>query len=114
MSQHLGYRHVSCSRDYNPFADGYTIHISGWDDGNWGKTIQNAVNECHLLMTSWKYYDDDSNTFNDGTKSQHKSTFNLPLSNGGCAESKIEKAMGLRGGGVNCVFGTAEELDMFK
>ena len=50
--------------------------------------------------------------FSDGTKADHWAGFSMPWSNGGCAESKIEQAVGLSGGGLDCVFGRAKEVDL--
>ncbi|XXH04601.1 hypothetical protein Hte_011018 [Hypoxylon texense] len=113
-TQRLGHRQVACNRPgSNPFADNYELYIQSWDDGDWGKTIQKAMGECHLSVTGWKYEDNNSYTFADGTKNDKIAKFNTVLSNGGCIESKIEKAMGLRGGGLNCPYNRAEELNEF-
>ncbi|KAI1376488.1 hypothetical protein F4677DRAFT_79794 [Hypoxylon crocopeplum] len=113
-TQHLGHRQVACNRPgSNPFADQYEVYISTWDDGDWGKTIQKAMGECHLSVTGWKYEDNNSHTFSDGRKNEKIAKFNTVLSNGGCIESKIEKAMGLHGGGLNCPYNRAEELNEF-
>jgi hypothetical protein len=106
--------HIACHRIGYIFSHGYHVDISGWDDGNWGKSIDEQVKKCNLVVTSWQYEPGTDYVFTDGTHEEHWAAFTLPLSNGGCAESQIEKALGLRGGGLNCPFGAAEELDLFK
>jgi hypothetical protein len=112
-NEHLGYTHVACRRDFTPLADVYHIILSGWDDGQWGKSILNKVGECSLSPTSWQYEPGSDDTFADTTKNDHWAQFSMVLSNGGCAESKIEQAMGLKGGGLDCPRdGGFKELDL--
>jgi hypothetical protein len=113
-NEHLGHLHVACHRSDELVAHGYRVDISNWDDGNWGKSIQNAVKECKLALTGWQYEPGANLQFGDGTLADHWASFSLPLSNGGCAESKIEEALGLHGGGLDCPFGRSFELDVFK
>jgi hypothetical protein len=113
-SHHLGHVHVACKRTAQAVSDKFEVYISGWDDANWGKSILEKVKSCHLTPSKWQYVPKDDFTFGDGTKSQNWASWNMVWSYGGCAESKIEEAMGLRGGGLNCAGGKFEELDMFK
>lgn len=64
---------------------------------------------CHLSVTSWKYENYDGYKFADGSKSQKVAKFNTVLSNGGCLESKIESAVGLGGGGLDCPYNSVQE-----
>ncbi|KAF2872928.1 hypothetical protein BDV95DRAFT_568343 [Massariosphaeria phaeospora] len=110
----LGHRHVACQRKgSNPFADQYEIYISGWDDANYGKSIQSAMGACKLSVTSWKFEDFDGHGFADGSKSQKIAKFNTVLSNGGCIESKIEQALGLGAGGLDCPYNKVQEPGQF-
>ncbi|KAF7556209.1 hypothetical protein G7Z17_g1603 [Cylindrodendrum hubeiense] len=118
-SHHLGHLHVACGRFEEVFSDRYEVYISNWDDGDWGKSILNGVNGCHLSPTGWKYEDAPSDgvspyTFTDSTNAQKWGKWSMVISNGGCAESKIEEALGLRAGGLDCPFGEWFELDLFK
>ncbi|KPM35026.1 hypothetical protein AK830_g11540 [Neonectria ditissima] len=95
------------------------FYISNWDDGDWGKSILHAVTGCHLSPSRWRYEDAPSDgvsphTFADGTQAQKWGKWNMVISNGGCAESKIEEALGLRAGGLDCPFDDWFELDLFK
>ncbi|KAI9762486.1 MAG: hypothetical protein M1840_001246 [Geoglossum simile] len=111
--EHLGYTHVECKRDDNVVYNTFHINLSNWDDGNWGRSILEKVKECHLSPTEWKYEPGSDGEFADGTKSDHWASFHLVISNGGCAESKIEEAMGLRGGGLDCPINSDyKELDL--
>ena len=113
-SHHLGHVHVACKRSMNLFSDTYEVYISGWDDGNWGKSILDKVRSCNLSPSDWKYESKNDHTFADGTTSQSWAKWNMVISNGGCAESQVEAAMGLRGGGLDCNFDQWFELNMFQ
>ncbi|KAH7124806.1 hypothetical protein B0J13DRAFT_646671 [Dactylonectria estremocensis] len=117
-SHHLGHLHVACSRFEELFADRYEVYISNWDDGDWGRSILHGVEGCHLSPTQWKYEDAPSDgvsayTFSDGTDANKWGKWDMVVSNGGCAESKIEEALGLRAGGLDCPFNKWFELDLF-
>ncbi|KAF2807355.1 uncharacterized protein BDZ99DRAFT_522973 [Mytilinidion resinicola] len=113
-SEHLGHVYVACRRTDKVIAGEYHVDISGWDDGNWGESIDNEVKKSNLVVTAWKYEPRTNYVFADGTRKEHWADFKLPWSNRGCAESHIGKALGLRGGGLNCPFSAAEGLDLFK
>jgi hypothetical protein len=93
--------------------DTYNIKISNWDDGDWGRSILNKVRDCLLSPTGWTYEPGSDATFADGTQNDHWVSFHLVISDGECAEGKIEEAIGLRAGGLNCPLDQDyEELDL--
>ncbi|KAF7551375.1 hypothetical protein G7Z17_g5044 [Cylindrodendrum hubeiense] len=119
-SHHLGHIHVACRRWQESFWDRFEIYTSDWDDGNWGKSILESVKGCNLSPTKWRFEDAPSkdvseHTFEDGTMAQKWAKWRMAIAVGAeCAEGKIEEAIGLRGGGLDCPDGEWSELDMFK
>ncbi|KAI9856386.1 MAG: hypothetical protein M1813_009138 [Trichoglossum hirsutum] len=113
-SDHLGYTHIECRRTDGFLHEAYSINLSGWDDGQYGQTILNKVKECGLSSTAWKYEPGTDALFADGTRNDHWAAFNMVVSNGRCAESKIEEAMGLCGGVLDCPINARDyfELDL--
>ncbi|KAH7120300.1 hypothetical protein B0J13DRAFT_629186 [Dactylonectria estremocensis] len=86
LSYHLGHVHVLCTRFSDIIADRY-------EDAFCGGT--------------------DSIAFKNGTAPEKRAKWRMLISNGDCAESKIEEAMGLRAGGLHCLFDEWFELDTF-
>ena len=119
-NQHLGFMHLACRRsdgiaelDYD-----FNLKISGWDDGNWGKSIKTEADKCDKVLGTdhWKYGEENNYKFGDGSAADHWASWTLALTiPQRCGEKAVEKVLGLKEGSVQCPRGNDwKEVDMFS
>ncbi|KAI9760038.1 MAG: hypothetical protein M1840_002739 [Geoglossum simile] len=122
--QHLGYMHVACRRT-NPtysWTFNYDLRISGWYDGDWGKSIMRETDKCETARGAdyWRFEPEDQNNkdvyrFSDNSTAEYSAswTHSILMTDEFCSEKAIERALGLGGGSVTCTKDGWREVDMF-
>ncbi|OBU01701.1 hypothetical protein VE01_00417 [Pseudogymnoascus verrucosus] len=74
-NQHLGFMHLACRRSDGvaKWAYDFNLKISGWDDGNWGKSIKSEADRCDRVLGTdhWKYEEEKDYKFSDGSAADH-------------------------------------------
>jgi len=123
--EHLGYMHIACRRTDTALQWWYdfSVKISNWDDGNYGKSIKEEADRCEKALGTdhWKYEAeredrDGAHTFVDGSKSDHWASWRLAMTiPERCGEKAVEKVLGLKEGTFKCPASKEyHEVDMFS
>ncbi|KAH0556897.1 hypothetical protein GP486_005312 [Trichoglossum hirsutum] len=94
---------VHCTINDHFFYFTVNLQTTGWDDGNYGRSILDNERNCGIV-TGWTWEAGGDYDFGGGVKADHYGRFNLPeLIGNGCIEWGIATALGLNSGSVICV-----------